>query len=959
MNPDRVPAFSRTAWTAAEVAAVMTRSLAPGADRSDPLRCALEAVLAHYCQILVAGLNRVPDAHLAAFVSLLRASPVPPVPATVPLAFKAARAPAVRAAPVVPRRTEVAAAASGGGAPVVFQTTRDLQVLRAELTRAMAVDGRRQVVADAAAILQDSRAACAGLFASAMPITQAMHIGDRRFGEPSCLAGVQLTVEIDDRFACPKGPAIEWGIASPGGFVPLAPLRDTTQGLTRSGELAFGACSAWQLTVLRGIECCWLTARLRAAPATDAALASASCATIRRLRVSTQHASAAVPPQAALFGRVPLDVTREFFPFGERPRFGDVFYLASQHFALAGARIELQIVLCNPADADPDATPIAPVSRAGSPRTQWDIHTAAGWVPLAVIDGTDACTLSGTLAFSVPMDAAPATLGNVTAGWIRARFVSGSYSAGVAVSPAAPAMASVAIAVSIARGPDEPERLIVDNGLEQREVRKTTDSQQRAPFSPFHALDVRGQALCLGVQAARDELAGHSLSFYVGVNAGDAPPVLREVAPDTPPARWQVRGATGWVDCSAIDRTGGLRESGYVTVSVGDDVAPWSDAVADPDGKLWWLRLLLDPDGTRATAMPDIGRIVLNAVPGVQTARYERELLGSSTDRPAQRFHAARSPFIGNVELEVREGPAADGAAWVRWQCVADFDGSAPDSPHFVVDRLNGAVVFGDGRRGRIPPAGGNNIRISYASGGGALGNCAAQTVKQLRTTIPYVESVTNVDAASGGQDAQDAHAVRGAALAWLRHRDRAVCIDDYAALALRASPDVARAAAVGAGELNLGTPAGPPPNVVGISIVPRSDAARPQPSAALLRNVGQYLAACRPAGVELVLFGPSYLCVSVSAALAISPDAHPVRVIAQCEALLDRFLHPLAGGPDGRGWAFGERPHASDCYRVLDGVDGLDHVQSLRLHFDEAWADAPGAARLLVAAGCHRLRAG
>jgi len=282
------------------------------------------------------------------------------------------------------------------------------------------------------------------------------------------------------------------------------------------------------------------------------------------------------------------------------------------------------------------------------------------------------------------------------------------------------------------------------------------------------------------------------------------------------------------------------------------------------------------------------------------------------------------------------------------------------------VDRINGTVSFGDGRHGRLPPAGGNNVRLSYASGGGARGNAPVSTVKQLRTTIPYVESVTNVDAASGGQDAQDAPSTQYSALAWLRHRDRAVCLEDYAALALRASPEVARAVALGVDELRglkrlaLDRPADPPRSgIVGVSIVPHSGVPEPQPSRALLANVKRYLDACRPAGVELILFGPSYVRVNVLAALAISGDAQFAHVAAQCEQRLNSFLHPLTGGRDGRGWDFGERPHASDFHRVLDGVDGLDYVESLRLQFNEALTDAPGAARSLVCAGQHRLRAG
>jgi predicted phage baseplate assembly protein len=966
MNPDNVPVLSTKDWTAAQVAEVVDRSLARGAGSADPLRHALEAVLAHYCRVLTVSLNRAPDAHLAAFVSLLRAGRMPPVPAVVPLSFKATRTPAAQEGPVVPRYTEVAAAAQGSAGPVVFQTTRDLQVLRAEPVRAMAVDFRRAAVANAAVILSDTPAVDADLFSTAAPLIRTAHIGALAFGDHACLVGLQVNVAIDATQNPRPGTAIEWGITAPTGFVPLTPQRDTTANLTVSGTVEFGALPDWPKAVVRGAESFWLSARTRPTPLPPGdgdAEEAVPCAPIRQLRVTTRHATAALPPQAAMYGRIPLDVTRDCYPFGERPRFGDVFYVASKQFTVAGATIELRIALTNPADGDPAATPLPPVSRDGDPRVRWDIHTAAGWVALAVDDRTEALTVSGTLSFTVPADASPATLGNVTSGWLRARLVSGNYGAGRTVPDAAvlppvsaPSIASIAVDMSITRGPLEPEHVILDNSFEQAVVSRGADARL-APFCPFPPFDVQGAALYLGLQAARDDVAGCTLHFYVRVKPDDGPPVCRETGQRAAPLRWQARGATGWHDCTAVDETDGLRHSGFIAVSTGDDVATWDTAIAESDRTLWWLRLLPGGDNGSAPRVGAIGRVVLNAVPAVQTLRLEHELLGSSNGRPAQAFHAARSPFIGAVEVDVREGPALPDQEWVRWICVDDFDASTPASPHYVVERLASSVHFGDGRRGRIPPAGGNNLRISYASGGGARGNCPALTVKQLRTTIPYIESATNVDAASGGQDAQDQSSARQSALAWLRHRDRAVCVDDYAVLAHRASPEVARADAFAAGELKAGTLAAPlPPGIVGVSIVPRSAAPRPQPSATLLRTVRQYLDACRSPGAELVLFGPSYLLVGVSAVLALRPEALATRVVALCEQRLDTFLHPLTGGSDGRGWKAGERPHASDFHQVLDGVDGLDHVQSLRLLFETAFADAPGAARPLVAAGRHAL---
>jgi hypothetical protein len=55
----------------------------------------------------------------------------------------------------------------------------------------------------------------------------------------------------------------------------------------------------------------------------------------------------------------------------------------------------------------------------------------------------------------------------------------------------------------------------------------------------------------------------------------------------------------------------------------------------------------------------------------------------------------------------------------------------------------------------------------------------------------------------------------------------------------------------------------------------------------------------------------------------------------------VERFLHPLTGGPDGQGWAFGRRPHHSDLSALLEKVGGVDHIRSLSVTLQPETADA------------------
>jgi predicted phage baseplate assembly protein len=973
VNIDREPTFSTTDWSAQAVASVVERVLArrgfTRSSQTDPLRHSLEMVLAGYCALLVERLNRAPDLHRAALAGLLGVRPSPAVPATVALAFRALPAPpspdgivrAARASVVVPRHTEIAAPATdGGSAPVVFQTMRDLPILRAELVRAFHVDYRRGVATDASSLVVDASerktpsAPPANVF-----LRRALHIAHPAFGEPIGLARFSVRVDVA---AAPDAsgsndPALEWGIEGADGFIPVTPVSDATQNLSRSGEISFGAAASWPPAVIGGSRGYWLTARMPPAASRQA------FAPLRGIALSTQHTISDARPEAGFQGRLPLDLSRDFLPLGETPRFGDVFYLASAYIALPGAAIRMRVVLTNPADGDVDSMPILPVATTGNPRIEWDIHAAGIWTPLSVDDGTDALTRNGVIAFTVPQTAGPSSLNGVTSGWIRARFAGGNYilsrpAPETRLPPviAPPSIATLHLDVTTTRGPLTPECVVTEGGIE-RWVRKPSADGTLAPFEPFPLPDSDADTLYIGVGAAHDELAGRTANLYVSVDEPGGTAMLDD-APSVSPVLWQIRGESGWSDCMTEDTTQSLRHGGFVKLSLGDRPASWPGTTIDAPHALFWLRIVdTAPDRETAGAFARTRHVALNAVEAVHAVHLEKELAGSSSGHPNQIFRTARRPLVGEVDLEVREGAPDSRDAWVRWACVSDFSESMPESRHVVVDRANGTLTFGDGRRGRIPPPGGNNVRVTYAAGGGARGNSGAGTVTQMRTTVPYVQSVANVEPAMGGQDAEDPASARAGALAWLRHRDRAVCLDDYADLVRRASPEVARALAISADRIM-------PKRVdragcVGVAILPRAAGLAPQPSEALLRNVKAYLAARAPVDARLVLFGPGYLRVGVHADFAVAADTSAQRVLELCKQRIDAFLHPLTGGARGSGWDFGQRPHPSDLLGLFDDIEGIDYVQHLRLHFEPVAADAPGAAYPLVCAGDHALGAG
>jgi predicted phage baseplate assembly protein len=106
----------------------------------------------------------------------------------------------------------------------------------------------------------------------------------------------------------------------------------------------------------------------------------------------------------------------------------------------------------------------------------------------------------------------------------------------------------------------------------------------------------------------------------------------------------------------------------------------------------------------------------------------------------------------------------------------------------------------------------------------------------------------------------------------------------------------------------------------------------RPTPSPGLLREVAARLERRRVIGTRVTVVGPRYLEVSVKARVRALDGVNRPALRARVASALDRFFHPLTGGPDGTGWPFGRDVFRSEVLQVIDETEGVDHVLSLEL---------------------------
>jgi predicted phage baseplate assembly protein len=291
------------------------------------------------------------------------------------------------------------------------------------------------------------------------------------------------------------------------------------------------------------------------------------------------------------------------------------------------------------------------------------------------------------------------------------------------------------------------------------------------------------------------------------------------------------------------------------------------------------------------------------------------------------------------------------------WREVNEFFDSDKDSRHYRLDRASGEIQFGDGKHGRIPPSGGDNIRaFSYQAGGGAAGNVRAGEIRTLVTSIGGIESVVNpIDAGGGSEEATLAQMLE-LGPAKISNRGRAVTTEDFESLAKEASRQVRKVRCVSNRNASGRSESG----WVALYIIPDSPDAAPMASIELRRTVNDYLVQY----IDLDLLGQQH--VSVGAAqyvyLGVQATVYATSLndIAAAEIhvrdKLNAFLHPLTGGPHRTGWEFGAGVAASDIYLLLEEIEQVDHVGELLFLFDgkRSKERADIGANAIIAAGEH-----
>jgi Baseplate J-like protein len=671
-----------------------------------------------------------------------------------------------------------------------------------------------------------------------------------------------------------------------------------------------------------------------------------------------------------------VDLSKPFFPFGAQPQPGAAFYFShAEAFSKPGARLRLYV--------QPAVTPQDDLGAQGTPQSHtlsWEYFDGLRWVSMLATteSGTETAAdlrARGMIELTVPEHLEPTVVAEQEALWMRVRLVQGGYGKRQSITvgtgssaatlkffvPEPPSLADLRLGYTWTDGPLPPEHVLAYNDFAY--VDQTGSATwPGSPWRPIEPVSDATPALYLGFDG---RLPVDELGLWVDVEE-------ERGETDGPTLVWEYSDGVGWQRLTVADGTHELRVPGIVNLIGPEDLG----AIARFGEPRFWLRARLLEDGDAGT--PTIRALMPNATWVTQRQTVVDEPLGAGSGEPGQVLTFRQVPVLPGQLIEVRElegrraevewrilaagllpdpdaaiaeleaALAAEGEttefqrgplrivrdrykhvveAWVRWEEQPTLGASGTDDRHYALDRARGRVHFGP----RVPPRGAAVAARLYRTGGGRAGNVPARAITQLQGPVGGVERVFNPTAAEGGADTETADRVLVRGPLSVRARGRAATAADLETLALEASPSVAVARAIPARNA-AGRRA---PGWVTLVITPHSAEPRPFPTFGLREAVRTYVAARAPADLpadRIVVMGPDYLPVDVTATIVPVDPGEAGAVERAAHDALATFLHPLLGGPSGRGWAPGLSVFASDVAAVIEHLDSVDYTRELAL---------------------------
>ena len=352
-----------------------------------------------------------------------------------------------------------------------------------------------------------------------------------------------------------------------------------------------------------------------------------------------------------------------------------------------------------------------------------------------------------------------------------------------------PIINNLGISYSYLERMDTPQRIVCFQGSRQKDMTSAMEQNNQIPVfirNPYNTT-----SLYLGFDK---KLEDGPVSIMLGINSREGFMGRR--------LKYYYSTRDGFERLKLIDNTDGLEHTGTICF-----IPPTDMARMVLEGKeAYWIRITdAAADAESKQALRDINDIRVNAVEvdnidtlPVQDYYIDRFGPGMTFNLNTDNILDAQvwvneigsytQNEMNNMLMENPEYTRAERDLggrihefYIKWSEVDNFDSSTSDDRHYVIDRQNNTISFGDGVHVRIPKnTKGIAFKVITRRCDGSKANVAPEVISEPYGNLLFVENIYNPMPAFGGMDMEtlDEALKRGAAQ--LGNRKRLISAQDY-----------------------------------------------------------------------------------------------------------------------------------------------------------------------------------
>lgn len=638
---------------------------------------------------------------------------------------------------------------------------------------------------------------------------------------------------------------------------------------------------------------------------------------VYEMSIASKSRVEGVIPEACNYRQLPLDLNNDFYPFGNRPKNdenikdAEYFYIKSKEaFSKRGAKVVLTMKHSQNRDYE--------MPRAYNDlKLSWHYYNDTDeWKRLEVNDSTNNFTANGTVEFTVPKDMAAVKIHGEPDYWIQCRIDAGHYGeeekrelingeekiiSAHTLNP--PKFSRIVIAYNLAR--EDIESCNVYNNytynhkaFSRNQPEKLFDQEQSKEQS-FN--------ICFDSFISEDYL---DLYFEVDESVVEK----RNLKSNERILEWQVLINESWKQIEIVDGTDELTRSGDIRLQLPKQDKLSKIHLNGEDSNGMWVKAKVKSNAL--TKIPTIKNIRTNSVLAVQKESFTNEFMGKSIGLPEMSFTLNHKNIVQAPKIFVGDE---------EYTHVKRFIEQGKEDKVFRFYGITGEVKFGDGKYGEIPKPNEDIYAKEYAVTLGKKGNVDTNRVVNLRQSISFVESVSNIIPATGGADGDDLDDLKKYAPSEFKTRDRAITAEDYESLTKEFSSNIINAKASSQeGDIYI--------VVVTQDIIEEEGFINRK----LIQDLEEYLKSKSLITVQPFVKSPNIVPVSISVKIKTTTSQNEVTrddLEKKLEAEAKKYFSLTKGGDKQDGYPMGKNITRADLYKLLNRVDSTLYFDKITMN--------------------------